>query len=125
MYERPILETSVELVSEIQPAEYPFKRIVEVRHGILINFRVGGSFGFFNIVYLLVMLTTSLALFATATTVTDLIAVYLHPRKRNYFHLKYEVSPDFSDAWQCPKCHYYNAHDCAFCQGKELWEDNV
>merc|ERR1719506_2839577 len=107
MSERPIPETAQEMVSEVQPEDYPRRRVVEVRNGILLSFRVAGSFGFFNIVYLLVMLTTSLALLATATTVTDLVAVYIHPRKRNYFHLKYEVSPDFSDSWKCPKCEYY------------------
>eukprot|EP00747_Dinoflagellata_sp_TGD_P207394 gnl/TRDRNA2_/TRDRNA2_80967_c0_seq1.p1 gnl/TRDRNA2_/TRDRNA2_80967_c0~~gnl/TRDRNA2_/TRDRNA2_80967_c0_seq1.p1 ORF type:complete len:592 (-),score=111.62 gnl/TRDRNA2_/TRDRNA2_80967_c0_seq1:257-2032(-) len=123
MSERPIPETSQEIISDVQPEDYPRRRVVEVRNGILISFSVAGSFGFFNIVYLLVMLTTSLALLATATTVTDLIAVYLHPRKRNYFHLKYEVSPDFSDAWMCPKCNYYNSQDEPFCQGTNLWED--
>ena len=67
-----------------QPAEqFPQKRRYQVAHGVLVWFKVGGQFGFFNIVYLRLMLTTAFALVAGATSMTDLLAVYLHPRRKN------------------------------------------
>merc|ERR1712137_1330413 len=41
---------------DVQPDEYPVKRMYEVQHGILVIFQVGGTFGFFNVVYFLLML---------------------------------------------------------------------
>merc|ERR1719408_43359 len=100
-----------------QPEDYPLRRRYIVQHGILLDFKVGGEFGFFSIVYLLIMLTTSLALLATAHKVTDLTSMYLHPRRNNYFHLKYDVSPDFSDMWRCHVCGYYNTMRDETCKG--------
>jgi hypothetical protein len=116
--EKKLPYMSKEYLAPVQPAEYPERRTIVYQGGLLIVFTVAGQFGFFSIVYLLLMLTTSLALLATAHSATDFAAIYVHPRKRNYFHLKYEVSPDFSDGmWKCPKCGYFNNNDQAKCKG--------
>jgi len=104
-------------MSEVQPSDYPNTRKYEIRYGILIHFKVAGAFGFFNMVYLLLMLTTAFALTATATTVTDLFFLYLSDQSDNFFHLKYEVTPDFSDMWRCEKCGFFNLDTSKTCQG--------
>jgi hypothetical protein len=111
-----------EFMAPVQPADYPQKRTIVWQGGIMVVFTVAGQFGFFSIVYLLIMLTTSLALLATAHKMTDVFSIYAHPRRRNYFHLKYEVSPDFSDCWECPKCGYFNCADVENCEGLERWK---
>merc|ERR1719316_351489 len=120
--EKKLPYMSREYLAPVQPAEYPERRTIVYQGGILIVFTVAGSFGFFSIVYLLIMLTTSLALLATAHRMTDLFSIYAHPRRRNYFHLKYQVSPDFSDMWCCPKCGYFNNMDEDKCRGLEKWQ---
>merc|ERR1712124_33505 len=67
------------------------------------------------------MLATSLALLATAAKATEIFAIYGHSRNRNYFHLKYEVSPDFSECWQCSVCGYHNTSHNEKCQGLDKW----
>jgi len=103
--------------TEEQPADFPKHRRHEVQYGLLIHFKVGGTFGFFNLVYMLVMMTTALALTGTAGVLTDLVGLYVHPRSANFFHLKYEVSPDFSDAWKCAKCGFLNHLADETCRG--------
>lgn len=119
--ERKLPYVSREVLHPDQPADYPKRRRYIVQHGILLDFKVGGEFGFFSIVYLLIMLTTSLALLATAHKLTDLTSLYVHPRRNNYFHLKYDCSPDFSDMWYCPTCGYYNMPSDTHCRGLEKW----
>jgi len=120
--ERKLPYVSKETLHPDQPADYPKTRRRLLQHGILVNFEVAGQFGFFNIVYLLIVLSTSLALFATANRVTEIVAIYLHPRKRNYFQLKYDVSADFSNMWKCSKCGYLNMDEHKHCQGLDKWE---
>lgn len=74
--ERPMEEMKTELYTKWQSGNEN-ERVMENRHGIYLQVSVTGSFGNFNIVYLLLMLTTSLALLAVAGTVTDLMAQYL------------------------------------------------
>jgi len=123
--ERKLPYVSKESLHPNQPEDYPRTRRYLVQHGVLLDFKVGGEFGFFSIVYLLIMLTTSMALLATAHKITDLTALYLHPRRKNYFHLKYDVSADFSDMWMCPTCGYYNQADQDTCEGLERWESKI
>jgi len=85
--EVPMKEMKTELYTHNQPGSYPEVRTMENRHGIYLQAEVGGSFGFFDIVFLLVMLTTSLALLATGTTLIDVVADYipgLQVRKDKY-----------------------------------------
>lgn len=119
--ERPMPYVAREMMSLSQPHDYPHTRTYEVQHGILIVFSVSGTFGFFNIVYFFIMLTVATGLLGVATKVTDLLAIYVHPRRRNYFHLKYEVSPDFSDMWQCNICGFHNHPSHTECKGVEQW----
>lgn len=113
---------SREYFDPVQPADYPKSRRIVLEHGVMIVFKVSGEFGFFNFVYLLIMLSVSGALIGGAMKVTDGVAMYVHPRRRNYFHLKYEVSPDFSDMWKCGKCGFYNEKHQTRCQGLDRWE---
>lgn len=122
--EKKLPYISREWLAPQQPADYPNTRQYVVQHGVLVVFNISGEFGFFSIVYLLIMLTTSMALLATAHKITDLFSIYGHPRKKNYFHLKYEVSPDFSDMWECKKCGYFNTPSAQTCQGLEQWESS-
>eukprot|EP00933_Yihiella_yeosuensis_P051173 TRINITY_DN49037_c0_g1_i1.p1 TRINITY_DN49037_c0_g1~~TRINITY_DN49037_c0_g1_i1.p1 ORF type:complete len:558 (-),score=56.50 TRINITY_DN49037_c0_g1_i1:67-1740(-) len=117
--ELPMPYVSRTALSKVQPANFPQSRSFENRYGIIVSFKVGGAFGFFSSVYLIVMLTAALGLISVATTVTDLLAQYLHP---NFFHLKYDVSPDFSDLWHCEKCGFANDQKELYCQGVEAWK---
>jgi len=79
---------SYSLVAQPGTAE---RRIIENRHGVLISSVVSGSFGEFDIVYLLVMLTTSLALLNGARILVDLIAIYMpSEHKAAYRDAKYQ-----------------------------------
>jgi len=104
-------------VSRAQPHDYPKSRISEVQYGVMIHFKVGGSFGFFSIVYLILMLTAAFALTATATTITDGFFLYVSGQRDNFFHLKYEVSPDFSELWECQTCNFMNLPEHDECRG--------
>ncbi|CAD7940674.1 unnamed protein product [Amoebophrya sp. A25] len=90
--ERPVGSFKHEVLTAQQPKEYPKKRLIENQHGLSLQFRVGGSFGFLNFIYLLVMLTTSLVLLAGARTFIDLCALYLFPERKSYREAKYEVA---------------------------------
>eukprot|EP00927_Polykrikos_kofoidii_P057628 TRINITY_DN51785_c0_g1_i1.p1 TRINITY_DN51785_c0_g1~~TRINITY_DN51785_c0_g1_i1.p1 ORF type:complete len:476 (+),score=59.48 TRINITY_DN51785_c0_g1_i1:79-1506(+) len=75
--ERPMDEMKVEPFRQHQPENFPQTRLRENRHGIHVRGSVSGSFGYFNLIYLLVMLTTSLALLGAASKITDLLATYV------------------------------------------------
>jgi hypothetical protein len=119
--EKKLPYISREWLATVQPADYPETRRYVVQHGVLVVFNISGEFGFFSIVYLLIMLTTATALLGAAHKITDLFSIYGHPRKKNYFQLKYEVSPDFSEMWECTKCGYYNQPSDTTCKGLEQW----
>jgi len=90
--ERPVSEYKQEILPVHQPADYPKHRSVENQHGIFLAFRVGGSFGFLNFIYLLVMLTTSFLLLAGARAGLDFLALYLLPERMMYWDAKYETA---------------------------------
>lgn len=107
---------------ELEPlSSDPTMRRYEVQYGVLVDFKVSGQFGFFDLTYLILMITSALALAASATTVTDIFAMYLYPARENFFHLKYEVSPDFSKAWKCSQCGYLNDPEHVHCQRVPKW----
>jgi hypothetical protein len=122
--ELPLPYVSRRGLAQVQPADYPETRRYEIRHGIMIWFRVVGQFGNFQVTYLLIYLVTAFALIGAAGSVTDLIAIYVHKRKNNYFNLKYDISGDFSKMWQCPKCEYWNSKIHATCQQYAMWENS-
>jgi hypothetical protein len=121
--ELPLPYVSRRVLSIEQPADYPETRQYEVRHGVLVWFKVEGQFGNFSQTYLLIYLVTTFALIGAANSITDFIAVYVHSRKSNYFNLKYEISGDFSTKWQCAKCGYWNSQLDEQCQGYEMWKN--
>lgn len=108
-------------LAEVQPDDYPLTRRYEMQYGVMISFKVGGDFGFFNVLYCFVMLATAFASIAAASTITDLIVLYLHPRRDNFFHLKYQVSADFKDMWKCSTCGFMNELDHVTCRGVPRW----
>lgn len=124
VHEMPMPFVSKQVLAVAQPPEYPNLRNYEIHHGILIWFKVGGQFGVFNFLYLLIMLTTAFALFTAATAFTDFLAIYVHPKRKNYFRLKYEVSPTFEKLWQCQTCNFYNKPEDSSCQGLDRWESS-
>mmetsp|Transcript_21239 Transcript_21239/g.40615 ORF Transcript_21239/g.40615 Transcript_21239/m.40615 type:complete len:449 (-) Transcript_21239:64-1410(-) len=73
--ERPMNEMKTELYSRFQGDDRN-ERVIENRHGIYLEATVDGSFGQFDIVFLLVMLTTSLALLSAGTTLVDMIVKF-------------------------------------------------
>lgn len=91
---RPVGEIKSEQFSSMQPLDFPNTRIIENRHGIYVHVKVAGQFGEFSIVYLLVMLTTSLALLAVATKIVDFLAIYVLADKDKYSEWKYQVTEE-------------------------------
>jgi len=87
--QRPLEEMKTELVAQQQP-KWPKERIIENRHGLYIVAKITGSFGFFSIVYLLIMLTTAVSLLAVAVFLTDKLAMYWMEDKEKYREKKYE-----------------------------------
>ena len=78
-------------------AAYRTDRTLLNQHGIFIEAVQGGSLKGFSFNNLLIQLTTSLTLFATATVLTDFLAMYVLPDHAAYETFKYESTPDFGD----------------------------
>lgn len=87
---RPVGEMKTEQFASMQPLDFPNTRLIENRHGLYIVLKVSGQFGEFNLVYLLVMLTTSLALLAAATKIVDLLAIHVLADRETYRDAKYD-----------------------------------
>lgn len=88
---RPMDEMKTEFLS-VGQHNYPNTRSIENRHGLYIIVKVGGEFGFFSIVYLLIMLTTAIALISAANVITDKLAIYAMSEKETYCEHKYEIT---------------------------------
>jgi hypothetical protein len=86
-----------DFVQETVYTAYPYNRTSMEKRGVRVIGVISGQIGSFDFQVLLVQLTTSLALIKVATTVVDLIAIRLLPRKGLYKAAKYEVTEDFSD----------------------------
>jgi len=122
--ELPLPYVSRKHLAEVQPPDFPETRRYEIQHGTMIWFRFVGEFGNFKTTYLLIYLVTAFALIGAASAATDFIAIYIHKRKNNYFNLKYQISGDFSEFWQCPKCSYWNSKLHSKCEQYAMWEDS-
>lgn len=94
--QRPMEEMKTEMYAQNQP-NYPDERIIENRHGLYIVVKIGGEFGFFSVVYTLVMLTTALGLIGVAVLITDKIALYLMAQKEVYRESKYQTTERLAD----------------------------
>lgn len=95
--QRPMEEMKTEMFAQAQP-DFPQKRVIENRHGLYLQLKVSGQFGFFSIVYLLIMLTTALGLIGVATLLTDKLAIYAMKNKDEYRGCKYENTKEFEDS---------------------------
>jgi len=87
--EQPLDEFKEEVYAKVQPQDEN-KRLMLNRHGLHLSAKVTGSFGVFDPVYLLIMLTTSLALLGVARTCVDSVALYSPSRhQKQYNEAKY------------------------------------
>lgn len=87
----PINQEKMETYASTQPLD-DYHRLINNDHGISIKAQVVGSFGVFNIVYLMVMLTTSLALLGGARALVDALAFYLPTKHQaQYLKARYDV----------------------------------
>eukprot|EP00746_Dinoflagellata_sp_MGD_P011884 gnl/MRDRNA2_/MRDRNA2_125099_c0_seq1.p1 gnl/MRDRNA2_/MRDRNA2_125099_c0~~gnl/MRDRNA2_/MRDRNA2_125099_c0_seq1.p1 ORF type:complete len:526 (-),score=84.63 gnl/MRDRNA2_/MRDRNA2_125099_c0_seq1:20-1597(-) len=95
--QRPMEEMKTEMYAQGQP-NYPHERVIENRHGLYLMLKVTGTFGFFSIVYLLVMLTTALGLMGVSVVLTDMLAIHFMKHKAEYRDAKYENTKEFEDS---------------------------
>jgi len=93
---RPMEEMKTELFAQSQP-DFPNTRIIEDRHGLYIVAKISGEFGFFSVVYTLVMLTTAVALISVAVVITDKLAIYVMPERETYKAKKYDLTERLCD----------------------------
>jgi len=87
---RPLHQVKKEIV--VWSDEHSERRVIENRHGIDIVVKVQGTFGFFSIVNLVLMLTTAAAMLTVATVLTDKIAMNFLADRAFYSQLKYQVA---------------------------------
>jgi len=87
----PINQEKSEVYAQKQPHDED-QRTIENRHGLSLSVQVMGSFGVFNVVYLMVMLTTSLALLGGARSFVDAISFYFpHQEQEKYLKARADV----------------------------------
>jgi hypothetical protein len=72
-------------------------RQLEVSYGTLVIVRSSGSIGVFRMIHMLIVFSTSLGLLAAASVVTDVLALYVLPLRKEYFKAKYEETEDYHD----------------------------
>jgi len=82
---------------------YPYERYVIERRGIRVIGVVTGELGEFEFQTFLIQLTTALALIKVATTVVDLVALNILPRRKDYQSAKFERTEDFSELMELKK----------------------
>uniref|UniRef100_A0A7S1GFI7 Purinergic receptor n=1 Tax=Bicosoecida sp. CB-2014 TaxID=1486930 RepID=A0A7S1GFI7_9STRA len=70
--------------------QYPQQRVIRDQHGLKLVVIQTGRLGIFDVQTLLVQLTTTLTLFAAATTLVDLLALYVLPHRAAYRDAKVE-----------------------------------
>ena len=74
---------------------YRSQRTLLNAHGIRIAVLLDGEFHIFNAVSFLITMTTAVGLLAVATTIVDLLMLYVLPEKRRYQEAKYERTEEF------------------------------
>ena len=80
-----------------ESAEKITRREMFVKRGLYFRYIATGFVGDTSFFSVLLTLTTSLTLFAVATTVTDFLMTYVLPERNLYYACKYEETDDFSD----------------------------
>jgi len=81
----------------------PLKRKVKTWHGLTIRMEFNGQLVAFTWAALLTALTTGLVLVTSASTIVQMLALYVLPMKEKYQLLLYQNSEDFSDYVQLKK----------------------
>lgn len=76
-------------------SSYRSQRTLLNAHGIKIAVLLGGEFHMFDAVSFLITLTTAVGLLAVATTIVDLLMLYVLPEKERYEEAKYERTEEF------------------------------
>merc|ERR1711959_197396 len=77
-------------VQVVQKGSNPHKRTIHHLFGPRVVFDAGGKLGFFQFNSLVIQLTTSLAMFALATTIVDVLMLYVLPNREKYELFKYQ-----------------------------------
>lgn len=77
--------------------DFPKKRVKQDLHGVLFIVQATGSLATFNTTSMLIQLTTSLALIAISTTITNTLAQYILTLSPFYLRAMYQDTHDFSD----------------------------
>ncbi|CAK0906872.1 unnamed protein product [Prorocentrum cordatum] len=73
-------------------------RMLKSLYGVYVVVEQSGQLAFFDITHSLLILTTALGLLVLANTLTDFLALYILPRKDEYYKCKYEETDDFCPA---------------------------
>ena len=74
---------------------YRSQRTLLNAHGIKIAVLLGGEFHKFDMLSFLITITTAVGLLAVATTIVDLLMLYVLPEKERYQEAKYESTEEF------------------------------
>ena len=74
---------------------YRSQRTLLNAHGIKIAVLLGGEFHRFDMLSFLITITTAVGLLAVATTIVDLLMLYVLPEKGRYQEAKYESTEEF------------------------------
>lgn len=94
VYRVELLEGSEYKTREITYLDYPNHRMKRDKRGLLIEVQPGGEIGVFNIMQLLLTLTTGLTLMVISTVFVKVSAQFCSTRKKYYRKALYE---DFDD----------------------------
>lgn len=78
--------------------EHHDSRMLKALYGIYLVVDQSGELAFFDLTHSLLILTTALGLLMMSNTLTDIMALYLLPRKEEYYKHKYEHTDDFNPA---------------------------
>jgi hypothetical protein len=72
-------------------------RSVQERRGVMLSVEVAGEIGFFSFSKLLTAWVTSLGMLGLVTAFVEFLMLNVMPHRREYAHLKFKTSEDFSD----------------------------
>jgi len=85
--------------SEVElDSHHPSTRIFTLKYGTMIIVKQTGEMAFFHPLSALIALTSAMALLAVSNTLTEMLMLYVLPRKDAYQELKFQESQDFHAA---------------------------
>lgn len=91
-----VLDTASKRQTVVQ-TDFPNKRTLLNEHGVRLFVLQTGSLAVVDMVTLLIAVTSSLTLLAMASTIVDMLAVYVLPEKKYYNGFKYPETPHVSE----------------------------